>query len=123
MFGLAAKPAAALAGEGRDDDLVDALVVHGLPGSGVGIRVHDLAVRVDALTAQLAQGAAEPLVGVRVLLLVALAIGSISGRAQQLGRRFYYDYLPPLPRIVAQTTATARLRPRGPLHPSRPRSR
>ena len=51
---VAAQPAALLARERRDDDLVDALVVDGLQRRGVRVGVHDLAVRVDALAAQLA---------------------------------------------------------------------
>ena len=46
---IAAQPAAPLARERRDDQLVDAFVVHGLSRCGVRVGVHDLAVGVDAL--------------------------------------------------------------------------
>ena len=55
---IAAQPAAPLTRERRDDDLVDALVVHDVTRSGVGIRMDDLAVRIDSLPAQLRQARA-----------------------------------------------------------------
>ena len=51
---VAAQPAAPLARERRDDDLVDALVVDRVQRRRERVGVHDLAVRVDALAAQLA---------------------------------------------------------------------
>ena len=56
---VAAQPAAALARERRDDDLVDALVVDDLYGRRVRIRMDDLAVRVYPLAPQHARGRAE----------------------------------------------------------------
>jgi hypothetical protein len=44
-----------------------------------------------------------------LLLGMVLAASRVVG-SQQLARTAYYDYLPPAPRIVAQTTASARLR-------------
>ena len=49
--------------EGRDDDLVDPLVLDGLSGGRERIRVRDLAVRVDALAAQDRQRAAQAALG------------------------------------------------------------
>ena len=46
---VAPQPARALAGEGRDDDLVDPLVAHAWIAAVYGIRMRDLAVRVDPL--------------------------------------------------------------------------
>src|SRR5690242_20996401 len=43
------------------------------------------------------------------LLACALAVGGLAGGAQQLSRAAYFDYLPPVPRIVSQTSASARL--------------
>ena len=43
------------------------------------------------------------------LLACALALGGHAAGAQQLPRAAYYDYLPPAPRIVSQTSASARL--------------
>ena len=57
---VAAQPARLLAGEGRDDDLVDPLVVDGMQRRGVRVGVRDLAVRVDALSAQRSDDAAQP---------------------------------------------------------------
>src|SRR5690242_12838389 len=69
---IAPEPAAPLTRERRDDDLVDALVVHDLTSRGVRVRVHDLAVRVDPFAAELEERTAETPVGVVVLLVVAL---------------------------------------------------
>src|SRR5437899_2971044 len=69
---IAPQPTALLARERRDDDLVDALIVHNLPRGGVRVGMDDLAVRVDPLAAQLAQRTAQPAVGIRVLLFVVL---------------------------------------------------
>ena len=57
---VAAQPAGALAREGRDDDLVDPLVVGRLHRGGEGIGMDDLAVGVDPLGAQLRERAAQP---------------------------------------------------------------
>ena len=43
------------------------------------------------------------------LLACALALEAHGGGAQQLPRAAYFDYLPPVPRIVSQTSASARL--------------
>ena len=55
-------------GKGRDDDLVDALVVDGLHGSRVRVGVRDLAVRVDARAAQRGQRAPQPALGLGVIV-------------------------------------------------------
>ena len=47
----------------------------------------------------------EPL----LLLAGALTLAGHAGGAQQLPRTAYFDYLPPAPRIVSQTSASARL--------------
>ena len=57
---VAAQPAGALAREGRDDDLVDPLVVGRLHRGGEGIGMDDLAVGVDPLGAQLRERAPQP---------------------------------------------------------------
>ena len=64
---VAAEPAGALAREGRDDDLVDPLVVRGLHGGGEGIGVRDLPVGVDALAAQLRERGTQTPLGLGVL--------------------------------------------------------
>src|SRR5882757_7528505 len=69
---IAAQPAAPLTWESRDDDLVDRLIVHRVLRSGVRVGVHDLAVRLDSLAAQLRQREAEPAVCLGMLFLVAL---------------------------------------------------
>ena len=43
------------------------------------------------------------------LLACAVALAGHAAGAQQLPRAAYYDYLPPAPRIVSQTSASARL--------------
>lgn len=43
------------------------------------------------------------------LLACALAVEGQAGGAQQLPRAAYFDYLPPAPRIVSQTSVSARL--------------
>ena len=48
--------------------LVDALVVDGLHGGGVRVGMSQLAVRVDALRAQLRQRLSQPALGVRMLV-------------------------------------------------------
>jgi len=50
-----------------------------------------------------------------LLLSIVPAALRIIG-AQQLARTAYYDYLPPTPRIVAQTAASARLHLFGDVH-------
>ena len=62
---VAAQPARAGARERRDDDLVDALVVGRLHRRRERIGVHDLAVGVDPLRAQLRERAAQAPVGLR----------------------------------------------------------
>ena len=54
---VATQPAGARGREGRDDDLVDALVVRGLHRRGEGVGMNDLAMRVDPLRAQLRERA------------------------------------------------------------------
>ena len=64
---VAPQPARALLGrEGRDDDLVDPLVVDGLHRRRVRIRVRDLAVRVDPLAAEHRECAPQPPLGFRM---------------------------------------------------------
>src|SRR5581483_3523689 len=84
---VAAEPAAPLAGERRDDDLVHALVLDDMLRGRVRVGMRDLAVRVDPFRAELAERPAQTPVGVRVLLLVALgrddqeARGPLAGAA------------------------------------------
>src|SRR5512144_252021 len=52
--------------EGRDDDLVHALVLDGVCGGGEGVGVSDLPVDVDPLAAQDRQRAAQAPLGLRV---------------------------------------------------------
>ena len=64
---VAAQPAGAERLERRDDDLVDALVVHGLHRRAERIGMRDLAVRVDPLAAQLSERALQPPLGLGML--------------------------------------------------------
>ena len=57
---VAPEPAGALAGEGRDDHLVDALVLDHLHRGRVRVGVRDLPVRLDALRAERRERGAEP---------------------------------------------------------------
>jgi len=60
------QPGRALGREGRDDDLVDPLVVDRLHRGGVGIWMRHLAVRVDAFAAQHRKRSAQTALGLRV---------------------------------------------------------
>ena len=84
---VAPQPAAPLAREGRDDDLVDALVVDRLHRGGERVGVDDLAVRVDAVAAQLGERAAQAPVGLGVLLVVALRRDDQEARRPLLAAR------------------------------------
>src|SRR5579871_6455671 len=69
---VATEPPGAGAREGRDDDLVDALVGRRLHRSGVRVRMDDLAVGIDALRAELRERTAQPSGRLRMLELVGL---------------------------------------------------
>src|SRR5215213_9907672 len=69
---VAPKPAGPLAAEGRDDDLVHALVARRLHGGCERVGVCDLAVCVDAGAAQRAERAPQALLGLGVRRIVAL---------------------------------------------------
>ena len=105
---VAPQPARALAGERRDDHLVDALVLDDLHRGGVRVGVRDLAVRLDALVAERGERGPEPPLGLGVL-------GLTSGRSA--GRRSGSS-AGPSPRAAgcgraAARRARSRSRPRG----------
>ena len=58
-----AQPARARLGVGGDDDLVVVVLAQGVHGRGVGVRVHHLAVRLDAGLAQQRERHLEPVLG------------------------------------------------------------
>src|SRR5438445_5462962 len=84
---VAAQPAGALGLEGRDDDLVDALVVHRLHRGAERVGMRDLAMDVDPLVAQLADGALEAGVrlGMRAGRPIALRRNDEEGRRARGG--------------------------------------
>ena len=79
---IAAHPAGALAGERRDDHLVDPLVLDRLHHGGVRVGMRDLAVDVEPLGAEERHGAQQP-----VLRLVVASLGLALRRDDQEARR------------------------------------
>ena len=64
---VSAEPARGRRREGRDDDLVDLLVVDGVQGGGDGVGVADVAGRLDPLPLQLGERLLEPLLHARLV--------------------------------------------------------